>query len=104
EQQDIGIANQIYQTLLGHPMDDATTQSLAKYITNGVLDRFQFAWDSIDWSPEYNANYGMVFSYSGGYPVYYYYESMYLRHSRMRSAGCRLPRKWEFSTNIWMFI
>jgi autotransporter passenger strand-loop-strand repeat protein/YD repeat-containing protein len=73
EQQDIGIADQIYQTLLGHPMDDAETQSLANYITNGVLNEYQFAWDTIAWSPEYADNYyGLTLGYSNGYPVFSY--------------------------------
>jgi hypothetical protein len=96
ERQDIGIANQIYQTLLGHPMDDAETQSLAKYITNGVLNGYQFAWDTIAWSPEYNADYGMVFSTQNGYPVYYYYGIDVL--AAFENALGRLPTAEEMGT------
>jgi YD repeat-containing protein len=39
ESQDVAIANQIYMTLLGRGMDQAETQYLAHYISNGVLDR-----------------------------------------------------------------
>src|SRR5262249_10540002 len=60
EQQDIGIANQIYQTLLGHPMDDAETQFIAGDITSGVLNRFGLAYTLVASSQEYNLNYGIL--------------------------------------------
>ena len=61
EQRDIAIANSIYQTLLGHPMTDADTEYLAKYITNGVLDRESLAFDIVN-SPEYAANFQLYTS------------------------------------------
>src|SRR6202035_5955089 len=53
ENQDIAIANEIYQTLLARPMDDAETQYLAQYITDGVLNREALALSIVN-GTEYN--------------------------------------------------
>src|SRR5262249_41616083 len=45
EKQDVAIANEIFQTLLGRPMDDAEREFSALYITDGVFDRGQQAFD-----------------------------------------------------------
>ena len=58
ENQDVSIANEIYETLLGHPMDGAQTQYLAQYISNGVLDRQALA-ESIVNSSEYQSDYAL---------------------------------------------
>ena len=55
EQQDVAIANEIYQTILGHPMDEAETQYLAQYISNGILNREELAYQLFN-SNEYVDN------------------------------------------------
>ena len=54
EKQDIAIANEIYQTVLGHQMDDAETQFVAGFITNGILDRVGLATSLIELSGVYD--------------------------------------------------
>ncbi len=58
ETQDIAIANEIYETLLGQPMDDSQTQYLAQYITNGVLNRQALATAIVN-SSEYTSDYAL---------------------------------------------
>ncbi len=65
EKQDIAIANEIYQTLFGHPMDDAETQYLAQFITNGVLDREALAASIVN-TTEYKNNF-VLFGFEGDF-------------------------------------
>jgi autotransporter passenger strand-loop-strand repeat protein len=62
EKQDVAIANAIYMTLLGRDMDDAETQYLARYISNGVLDRHALA-NALVTSNEYTLNFTDTFTY-----------------------------------------
>ena len=59
ENQDIAIGNEIYQTLFGRPMDDAETEYLAQFITNGVLDREALALSLVN-TKEYFNNFVLV--------------------------------------------
>jgi trimeric autotransporter adhesin len=65
EQQDITIANEIFVTLLGHPMDDSEQQYSGQYITNGVFDREQQAYDIAASSDEYFENYQIALNLKG---------------------------------------
>jgi len=58
ENQDIAIANEIYQTILGHPMDTAERQYLAQDISNGVLNREELAYQLFS-SNEYQDDIGV---------------------------------------------
>ncbi len=58
ENRDIAIANEIFQTLLGHPMDDAEAQYCAQYInSSGVFNAEQQAYDIVASTIEYTANF-----------------------------------------------
>ena len=67
ESQDVAIANQIYMTLLGRDMDQAETQYLGHYITNGVLDRQALAQAIVnDAKGEYANDFYDVLNYELG--------------------------------------
>jgi YD repeat-containing protein len=83
ENQDIAIANEIYQTLLGRPIDDAETQYLAKYMTDGVLNREQLAFDIVN-SSQFNKGSSDV----GGFNIL----------AALENALGRLPTAEELAT------
>ena len=95
EKRDIAIANEIYQTILGHPMDDAETQALAYDITNGILDRNGLAYSIIAGSQEYNVNYG-IFVGQGANAGYAYYGFDVM--AAFENALGRLPTAEEMAT------
>lgn len=65
ENQYIAQANDLYRVFLGHGMDDSETQYLSKYITNGVFNEEQLAYDIYENSPEYHDNYSIYQTYRG---------------------------------------
>jgi autotransporter passenger strand-loop-strand repeat protein len=95
EKQDIAIANEIYRTVLGHPMDDAETQYLNYFITNGILSRNGLAYSLITNTQEYNVNYGISVVQNGtaGY-LYYGFDVM----AAFENALGRLPTAEEMAT------
>lgn len=91
ENQDIAIANEIYQTLLGRQMDDAETQYLAQYISDGILDRESLA-TAIVVSSEYVDEY--VAPYTTVAPHYYGINII----TALQNALGRLPTAEEMAT------
>jgi hypothetical protein len=64
EKKDIAVANELFVTLFGQPMDDAVTEYLGQFMTNGVLDRQTLAEDIVG-SQEYEDNFGVPIVISG---------------------------------------
>jgi trimeric autotransporter adhesin len=65
EKQDVAIANMIYQAIFGRQMSEAETQYLARYISNGVLNRDELATNLLG-SAEYLDIYYLGNSLSDG--------------------------------------
>ncbi|PBB89540.1 hypothetical protein CK215_26825 [Mesorhizobium sp. WSM3864] len=65
ENQYIAQANDLYRVFLGHAMDDSETQYLSKYITNGVFNEEQMAYDIYQNSPEFHDNFALWQTYQG---------------------------------------
>ncbi len=59
EKQDIAIANELFVTVFGQPMDEDETQYIAQFIVNGVFNRQQLAEDLIGTS-NYDNNFGIA--------------------------------------------
>ena len=95
ERQDLATANEIYQTVLGHTMDDAERQFVAYDITNGILDRNTLAHSLITSTQEYNVNYG-IFTGQGANAGYIYYGFDVL--AAFENALGRLPTAEEMAT------
>jgi autotransporter passenger strand-loop-strand repeat protein len=93
EKRNIAIANEISQTLLGRPLDNADTQGLLNFIdSNGVLDRFGFAYATLQTS-DYLYNYAIPGSSPG---TYYYYG--FDVSAAFQNAFGRLPTAEEMAT------
>ncbi|TWC00217.1 hemolysin type calcium binding protein [Bradyrhizobium macuxiense] len=92
EKQDVAIANEIYQTLLGRHMDDAETQYLAQYITNGVVNREALAFNITNTSEYVNS-----FSTPGGTSADPMYDGFSIEAALENALG-RLPTAEEMAT------
>ncbi|QOZ33208.1 hypothetical protein XH92_17280 [Bradyrhizobium sp. CCBAU 53421] len=95
EKQDIAIANELFQTILGHPMDDSETEFFGQYIKNGVFDREQQAYDIVADSQEYSDNYGVKFTVNGQAGVLYQGFDI---SAAFENALGRLPTAEEMAT------
>ena len=76
EKKDIAISNELFVTLLGHPMDDLEQEYCGQYILNGVFNREQQAYDIAAVSQEYYNNFqlnvnegGSLYSVDQGYNI-----------------------------------
>jgi len=65
EARDVAIANELFQTLLGHAMNDVQVQDSGQYIANGVFNRVKQAYDITASSTEYAQNYYILFNDKG---------------------------------------
>ena len=92
EKEDIAIANEIFVTLLGHPMDDSETQYCGQYIVNGVFNREQQAYDIAAVSNEYYYNYTVNVNEKGAAD---YFVQGYNIIAALENALGRLPTAEE---------
>lgn len=95
EKQDIAIANELLQTLLGHSMNDAQTQEVGQYITNGVFDRVGLANWIVQNYAEYLNNWGIQITRNG--VTTRYYEGFDVLAAFENALG-RLPTAEEMAT------
>jgi hypothetical protein len=95
ERREIAAANEIAVTLLGHPMDNEEREFLNLYITNGVFNREQLAYDLVSNSLEYENNYAVSMTYNG--QVHRSYDGFDI-YAAFENALGRLPTAEELGT------
>jgi hypothetical protein len=95
EKRDLAIANEIVVTLFGHAMDNEEKELFNLYISNGIFNREQFAYDLVSGSREYRTNFAVSVNYGGQTNTFYQGFDIF---AAFENALGRMPTAEELGT------